>query len=396
MAKLRLSHEETMEHIELAQNGNEQAFERLVKYNERLVWSVVQRYAKRGYEKEDLFQIGIIGLIKSINKFNLTYSVKFSTYAVPVIQSEIQHFIRDDGSLKVPRSLKNLSYKLFYETEKYLKEYGHYPTLKYLSDTLAIPVNDIHQAQLASAPAQSIYETVYEKEGGPIALIDMIEDSQNNWVEHSDLRQIIETLSSQEQDVIRMRYFEDMTQTDVANKIGVSQVQVSRIEKRILNNLRKQYQTNQEGNHMSIKKDRIIQLLQETEKTVTEISKEVGASSAYVSQLSNRYRDQKVAEKLRKRARDKISTNLKHHPQNKQSQVERSSTPVIEKKEPVTNDQPKQKEATIDVSFKRSLSYKGEGKLTQQQAIEELHKAISYLGTFDKHESVMLSIHIHK
>lgn len=229
-----LSTEEVRELIKRSQNGDDSARDEIVKKNTRLVWSVVQRFLNRGYEADDLFQIGCIGLIKSIDKFDLSYDVKFSTYAVPMIIGEIQRFIRDDGSIKVSRSLKELNNKIRRKMDELTKESGRTPSIMELSEALDIPKEDIIMALEANQSPHSIYETVYENEGDPITLMDQIAEKDSSWFDHLALKEAIRQLDSRERLIIYLRYFKDQTQSEVAKRLNISQVQVSRLEKSIL------------------------------------------------------------------------------------------------------------------------------------------------------------------
>jgi RNA polymerase sporulation-specific sigma factor len=221
--------------ILLSQSGDHKAKEQLVQANIRLVWSVVQRFLNRGHEPDDLFQIGSIGLLKSIDKFDLSFNVKFSTYAVPMIIGEIQRFLRDDGTLKVSRSLKELATKIRYAKEELQLQLGRNPTISEVAVKLNIPTAEVVFAQEANKPLTSIHETVFENDGDPISLIDQIADeTQNKWFDKFALQEAIKSLSKREQIIIFLRYFKDQTQAEVAQRLGISQVQVSRIEKKIL------------------------------------------------------------------------------------------------------------------------------------------------------------------
>ncbi|MET3682385.1 RNA polymerase sporulation-specific sigma factor [Alkalibacillus flavidus] len=233
----QLSHEELKSLIKKSQQGDYEARDLIIEKNTRLVWSVVQRFINRGYETEDLFQLGCVGLIKSIDKFDLSYDVRFSTYAVPMIIGEIQRFIRDDGTVKVSRSLKELNYKIRAKTEELTKIYNRSPSLTELSDELDLPQEDIVMAIEANQGTHSIHETVYENEGDPITLMDQIAEDDNNWFDHIALREAIEQLDKREQLIIYLRYYKDKTQADVAERLNISQVQVSRLEKHILTKL---------------------------------------------------------------------------------------------------------------------------------------------------------------
>lgn len=204
----------------------------------RLVWSVVQRFLNRGYEPEDLFQIGCIGLMKSVDKFDLSYDVKFSTYAVPMILGEIQRFIRDDGSVKVSRSLKEIGNKIRKAKDELSKQNGRVPTVNEIAQFLQISPEDVVLAQEAVRSPTSIHETVYENDGDPITLLDQIADEQDVWFDKIALKKAMEELDERERLIVYLRYYKDQTQSEVAARLGISQVQVSRLEKKILQQMK--------------------------------------------------------------------------------------------------------------------------------------------------------------
>lgn len=227
--------------IALSQSGDTVARDTLVNCNIRLVWSVVQRFINRGYEPEDLFQIGCIGLLKSVDKFDLSYDVKFSTYAVPMIIGEIQRFLRDDGTLKVSRSLKETANKVRKMKDELSKTLGRLPTISEVAERLGITPEDVVFAQEANRPPASIHETVFENDGDPITLMDQIADeSQERWFDKLALVEAIEGLSERERLIVYLRYYRDKTQSEVASRLGISQVQVSRLEKKILQSIKDQ------------------------------------------------------------------------------------------------------------------------------------------------------------
>jgi len=236
-----LKDEEIKELIRESQAGNSDARNKIVEKNMRLVWSVVQRFLNRGYDPDDLFQIGCIGLLKSVDKFDLSYDVKFSTYAVPMIIGEIQRFIRDDGTIKVSRSLKEMGNKIRRAKDELSKEYGRSPTVYEVSNYLQIPVEEILLAQEAVMAPTSIHETVYENDGDPITLLDQISDtSDQKWFDKIALKEAIDDLDEREKLIVYLRYYKDQTQSEVASRLGISQVQVSRLEKKILKQIKDQ------------------------------------------------------------------------------------------------------------------------------------------------------------
>ncbi|KHD85816.1 RNA polymerase sporulation sigma factor SigF [Heyndrickxia ginsengihumi] len=230
-----LKDNEVKELIKKSQEGDQQARDQIVEKNMRLVWSVVQRFLNRGYEPDDLFQIGCIGLLKSVDKFDLSYDVKFSTYAVPMIIGEIQRFIRDDGTVKVSRSLKETGNRIRKARDELSKKYGRSPTVKEIATYLEISPEDVVLAQEASRSPSSIHETVYENDGDPITLLDQISDQNDHkWFDKIALQEAIRGLDERERLIVYLRYYKDQTQSEVAERLGISQVQVSRLEKKIL------------------------------------------------------------------------------------------------------------------------------------------------------------------
>ena len=236
--KEMLSNEEVRELIIRSQQGDVKARDLLVEKNMRLVWSVVQRFLNRGYDPEDLFQIGSIGLIKSIDKFDLSYDVRFSTYAVPMIIGEIQRFIRDDGTIKVSRTMKELGNKIRITKEELSKTLNRSPTIQEVADELGITPEEVAQAQEAIKNPHSIHETVYENGGEPITLLDQIADDDKEWFDKLSLEEVIRSLSERERLIVYLRYYRDKTQSEVAKRLGISQVQVSRLEKKILEEMK--------------------------------------------------------------------------------------------------------------------------------------------------------------
>ncbi len=233
--------EKTIELIKLSQNGDKSAKQQLIEENLGLVWSVVKRFANKGHEMDDLFQIGSIGLLKCIDKFDFNYDVKFSTYAVPMIMGEIKRFLRDDGLIKVSRSLKEVSTKARYMQNALTQKTGKVPTIDELAAALETDVEDLVMAMESGMEVESLYQTVHQGDGSPIYLIDKLDQCQGedeNMVDTIALKQIINQLNPKERQVIILRYFKDKTQTEVAKEIGVSQVQVSRIEKKVLQTIK--------------------------------------------------------------------------------------------------------------------------------------------------------------
>ncbi|MCI1692697.1 RNA polymerase sporulation sigma factor SigF [Aneurinibacillus aneurinilyticus] len=236
-----LSNKEVKELLAKSQAGDTTARDTLVNSNIRLVWSVVQRFLNRGYEADDLFQIGCIGLLKAIDKFDLSFDVKFSTYAVPMIIGEIQRFLRDDGTVKVSRSLKEIAHKVRRVKDELSKELGRLPTVKEVAEALEITPEEVIYAQEANRAPSSIHETVFENDGDPITLMDQISDKDDDkWFDKIALKEAIGKLSEREQLIVYLRYYKDQTQSEVAERLGISQVQVSRLEKKILKLMKEQ------------------------------------------------------------------------------------------------------------------------------------------------------------
>lgn len=242
MAGSRKSHlldHEVKALIKQSQAGDLTARDTLVNNNIRLVWSVVQRFLNRGYEAEDLFQIGCIGLLKAIEKFDLSYDVKFSTYAVPMVIGEIQRFLRDDGLVKVSRSLKEMGNKVRKARDELTKSLHRAPSVQEIAAQLEIDPEEVVFAQEANRLPTSIHETVYENDGDPITLMDQIADESGTaWFEKMALKDSIERLTDREKLIVYLRYYKDQTQSEVASRLGISQVQVSRLEKKIIAQMR--------------------------------------------------------------------------------------------------------------------------------------------------------------
>ncbi len=225
-----------------AKAGDRQAQATLVEKNVGLVWSIVKRFQNRGYEIDDLYQIGSIGLIKAINKFDASYEVKFSTYAVPMIIGEIKRFIRDDGIIKVSRSLKEIASKARITKEIVSKELGREPSVNEIAERMNVAPEELVLALEAGCTPESLYSTVGEGDNTPILLIDRINADNNSsevdLIDKIAIRQILDTLDARERQIIILRYFKEKTQVQIAKLLGISQVQVSRIEKKILKDIK--------------------------------------------------------------------------------------------------------------------------------------------------------------
>lgn len=229
--------------IKKSHEGDKEARAQLVEENAGLVWCIVKRFYNRGAEAEDLFQIGNIGLLKAIDKFDLSYEVKFSTYAVPMISGEIKRFLRDDGMIKVSRSLKELSYKAYLCQEKLCEEWGREPTMSEIAEELGVDREELVMALDAGGAVESLHKPVYQKDGQEIQLLDKLpeqERPEEKILDHMMLGELLTSLDKEERRLIYLRYFADRTQAQVGREMGISQVQVSRLEKRILKRLREQ------------------------------------------------------------------------------------------------------------------------------------------------------------
>jgi RNA polymerase sporulation-specific sigma factor len=233
--------EQVKELIANSQAGDTSAREALIVSNQRLVWSVVQRFLNRGYEADDLFQIGCIGLMKAIDKFDLSYDVRFSTYAVPMIIGEIQRFLRDDSTVKISRSLKETARQVRRTRDDLAKKLGRQPHINEVAQALGMEPTEVVFALEAMRQPASIHETVFENDGDPIYLMDQISDeSQNKWFDKVALHDALSRLPERERLIVFLRFFRDKTQAEVAEVLGISQVQVSRLEKKILQTIREQ------------------------------------------------------------------------------------------------------------------------------------------------------------
>lgn len=235
--------DQTREWIRRAKEGSQEAKEKLVLENTGLVWNVVKGFHNRGYDKEELFQIGCIGLIKSIERFDLSYDVKFSTYAVPLITGEIRRFFRDDGMIKVSRKWKEDGYRIYQSLQKLTQKLGREPDLKEISEDCGISIEDIVMAMDANAEVESLNRT-FQADGKEMSIQDRIPSEENmeeKIIENIALKQAMNQLTEREQKLIQMRYFQNKTQMETSKEFGISQVQVSRLEKRILLKLKNSF-----------------------------------------------------------------------------------------------------------------------------------------------------------
>ncbi len=234
-------YENTPELILKAKNGDMEAREAVISQNLGLVHSIVKKFLGRGYDAEDLFQIGCIGIIKAADKFDVSYNVRFSTYAVPMIMGEIKRFLRDDGMIKVSRSLKEVASKANAAKEAMEKELGREVSVGELAERIGESAETVVMAMEASAPAESLYKSVHQGDRGEIFLMDKLSDEdggEEKMINKIALRQLIDKLCERDRKIILLRYFKGKTQREISLILGISQVQVSRIEKRILNEFR--------------------------------------------------------------------------------------------------------------------------------------------------------------
>ncbi len=230
--------------FELAKKGDKNAKEKIVSDNQGLVWSIARRFMGRGYDLEEIFQIGCIGLLKAIDRFDADYEVQFSTYAVPLISGEIKRFLRDNGMIKVSRILKQNGYKISQAREELINRLGREATIEELSKMTGLNVEEIVMATEANREIESIYQTVYGHEDNEMYLVDkLMDDSQSEIAAEGIFNKILvsqamNSLEDKERKLIELRYFQDKTQTQVAKELGISQVQVSRLEKKLLQSMR--------------------------------------------------------------------------------------------------------------------------------------------------------------
>lgn len=228
---------DTISLLKRSQEGDNEARDELVLKNAGLVWSIVKRFMGRGCEAEDLFQIGNIGLIKAIDKFDLSLGVQFSTYAVPLIQGEIKRFLRDDGLIKVSRILKDNARNLYRNKEQIEKEKGREATLEEMAEAAGLDLYDAAMAVAACSEVESLYKTIYDSDGSDVYLIDKAgqeEEFSEEILNHLALGEVVSSLGERDRFIIGKRYYENKTQSEVAKMLDISQVQVSRLEKKIL------------------------------------------------------------------------------------------------------------------------------------------------------------------
>ena len=236
-----LKAEEKEELFRRIKEGDEEARELYIKGNLRLVLSVIKRFQSSSENVDDLFQIGCIGLIKAIDNFDTTLNVKFSTYAVPMIIGEIRRYLRDNNSIRVSRSLRDIAYKAIYAKENYLKQHLKEPTIAEIAEEIGIEKEMIVYAMDAIQNPVSLFEPVYTEGGDTLYVMDQISDKKNRedqWIENLSLREAMQRLNDRERHIIELRFYEGKTQMEVAKEIGISQAQVSRLEKNALKSMK--------------------------------------------------------------------------------------------------------------------------------------------------------------
>lgn len=238
-----LKSDETRALLLRARDGDKKAREQLIEGNLRLVLSVIQRFSNRGENADDLFQVGCIGLIKAIDNFDTTMDVKFSTYGVPMIVGEIRRYLRDNSTIRVSRSMRDTAYKVLQAKEAYLSEHQREPTIDEVAKILDIRREDVVFALDAILEPVSLYEPVYSDNGDTVCVMDQVKDTKNTdekWLERIALKEAVERLTQREKKILTMRFFQGRTQMEVSAEIGISQAQVSRLEKSALHQLRQE------------------------------------------------------------------------------------------------------------------------------------------------------------
>ncbi len=237
-----LKNDETQALLLRAKQGDMKAREELIAGNLRLVLSVIQRFANRGENADDLFQVGCIGLIKAIDNFNTDLDVRFSTYGVPMIVGEIRRYLRDNSTMRVSRAMRDTAYKVLQAKEAYMAEHQREPTIDEIARMLELKREDVVFALDAIVDPVSLYEPVYSDSGDTICVMDQVRDSKNtdeNWLEQIALREAIAKLSDREKRILSLRFFQGKTQMEVSTEVGISQAQVSRLEKNALRQIKK-------------------------------------------------------------------------------------------------------------------------------------------------------------
>lgn len=243
----KLSQKDQMDMLRQIKEGRTELKDEFIEANLRLVLSIIKKFNNRGENINDIFQVGVIGLIKAIDNFDITQPVQFSTYAVPMIIGEVKRFLRDNSAFRVTRSLRDLAYLISQEKEKYVNEKNEDPTIDKICELVNAPKEDVILAIDSMIVPMSIYDSVYSDGGDQIFLLDQLknekEDSEQ-LVDNIAIQQMLDKLSEKEKKIIEKRYFQDKTQTELASELGVSQAQISRIEKTALEKIKKRYDKN--------------------------------------------------------------------------------------------------------------------------------------------------------
>ena len=244
-ARLKVLSQQQMDCLLMqAKNGDEGARQQLIEGNLRLVLSVIQRFSGRGESADDLFQVGCIGLIKAISNFDPTKNVRFSTYGVPMIAGEIRRYLRDNSAIRVSRSIRDVAYRVLQCKEAKLSELGREPTLEELAKELDLPEEDVAEALDAVCAPLSLHDPVFSDGGDPLTVMDQVRDHKNtdeNWLEKITLRTAFQNLGSREKQILSLRFVGGKTQMEVADTLGISQAQVSRLEKNAIGTMRKSF-----------------------------------------------------------------------------------------------------------------------------------------------------------
>ncbi len=237
-----LKNDEMLALLKRSQQGDEQARQQLIEGNLRLVLSVIQKFMGRGEHPDDLFQVGCVGLLKAVANFNTDLNVRFSTYGVPMIEGEVKRYLRDYSAIRVSRSLRDTAYRVLQCKEAMMAEGIHEPRPEDIAKRLDLPVQAVHDAMDAMAVPVSLYEPVYTDGGDPLTVMDQVRDTKNTderWIERIALREAISRLAEREKRILALRFFDGKTQMEVASEVGISQAQVSRLEKNAIASLRK-------------------------------------------------------------------------------------------------------------------------------------------------------------
>ncbi len=242
-AKLKvLKNEETMALLRRSKEGDQQAREELINGNLRLVLSVIQRFTNRGENLDDLFQVGCVGLIKAIDNFDISLDVRFSTYGVPMIIGEIRRYLRDNSVIRVSRSMRDTAYQVMQARDRLMAQSQREPTIEQIAAELKLPKEEVVFAMDAICDPLSLYEPIYDQGGDAICVMDQVKDNRNtdeNWIEQIALKEAMKRLGERERKILDLRFYQGKTQMEVSTEVGISQAQVSRLEKNAINTIKK-------------------------------------------------------------------------------------------------------------------------------------------------------------